>query len=173
MSPEPTEKEKSLGNLASGQEVIDRHHSHLDDVTSQLLPEALEKISLDKGIQFTEETVDMAREIAQSKVVETTSEDDENIYYAIRQGRYQYSRFVKGKQPEMSHHMTVVLKQDSEDTSKYVLITAYTGEKAGLEPYDKRAQEGDRVYWRTHAFVFELVAIVPGTETKETPEYFK
>jgi hypothetical protein len=173
MNSEPTEITESLGNLVSGQEVIDRHRSHLDDVTSQLLPEVLEKISLNEGIQFTEETVDMEKEIAQSKVVETTPEDDENIYYAIRQGRYQYSRFVKGKQPQMSRHMTVVLKQDSENSNKYVLITAYTGEKAGLEPYDKRAQESDREYWRTHAFVSELVTVVPGTETKEVPEYFK
>jgi hypothetical protein len=173
MTPEPTEIIESLGNLASGQEVIDRHRSHLDDVTSQLLPEALEKIFLDECIQFTEQTVDMGREIAQSKVVETTPEDDENIYYAIRQGRFQYSRFVKGKQPPKSQHMTVVLKQDSEDSNQYVLITAYTGEKAGLEPYDKRAQEGDRAYWRNHAFVSELVPVVPDTETKIAPEYFQ
>ncbi|MHC1716364.1 MAG: hypothetical protein AB9915_00505 [Candidatus Dojkabacteria bacterium] len=173
MDPKPEGTTESLGNLASGQEVIDRHRSHLDDVTSQILPEALSKISLEKGIAFTEQTVDMERDIAGSKVVETTTEDNENIYFAIREGRFQYSRFVKGREPLMSRHMTVVLKQDSGDINKYVLITAYVGGKAGLEPYDKRAQESDMEYWRTHAFVSELVAVIPGTETKEVPEYFQ
>lgn len=167
------ETSQKLGMLASGQTVFDRSNSHLDDTTAKVISEVLNKISIQDSGSFVERTVDMGREIAPSKVVETTDKDLPNIFYAFREGRNKYSRFVSCRSAEMEKNMTVVLKQDEKNKGVYILITAYVGKKAGLEPYDPRARDIDKEYWRNHAFIPEVTVIVKGSETKEIPEYFK
>lgn len=167
------ETPKELGTLASGQTVIDRPNTHLDEITSEIISEVLSNISAKESEDLVEETVDLGRELAPSKVVETTENDQPNIYYAFRKGRFGYSRFVSGKEPEMGSNVTAVLKHDKYHENTYVLITAYIGKKAGLEPHDPMATAKDIEYWKIHAFVSEVTEIINGSETKEVPEYFK
>ena len=149
--------------------MIDRPRSHIDEQVKALLPETLLQVSVTAEDQFVERTVTHDHVVGQSKVV--TIQPGNIIFYAQRPRRDGLSKFVAQREPEDTTSVTVVLKKtDEQDT--YVLITAYIGEKAGLEPWDRRATDQDMEYWRAHAFVEGATEYLPETRTVEPPEYF-
>lgn len=164
-------KANQIGVLSGGQNVIDRPNSHIDEKMQSRLPNILVQISVTVGDKFVERTVQDNEVIGVSKVVAIDPND--KVFYAKRPKRFGYSKFVENREPEETNTVTVVLKQDEADSNTYILITAYSGEKAGLEPYDKRAGDGDREYWRTHAFVEKVTEYDDSTRTEVMPEYFK
>ncbi len=159
----------ALGYLHDGSAVINRPHSHIDTNNPNLdyLEDALSEID-PKDETFIVQTVTFQENIGESICVETDDEDE--IVYARRHGRNGYTRFVKNKAAEKTKEITVVLKKDeyAKDPT-YILITAFAGPKAEPEPWDKKATTQSRIFWDSHALIFDTEMIIEGSEQKDCP----
>ncbi len=156
-----------LGVLKSGEQVYNRDSTHVDKVIKDLVLDVLPSIESNDEVHF-EKSITFPSNIGICRVVNTTSNDQ--IYYAVRKNRKGYSRIVKGKEGEQSNVLSLALLKSSE--TKYILITAYIGDRAGPEPYDKYCMPSDKEYWLNHAFVEELVEIDKNTITNIPPSYW-
>lgn len=154
-----------LGKLSSGETVFDRWKSHLhsNSALSEYLPQALQKTNPNSQ-DFHIETVDFGNEIGFSNCVETNDQDE--IVFAQRVGRFGLSRFVKNKESTPSSKLTVILKKIPEG---YLLLTAFIGPKAEKEPWDSMADKKSLDFWKNHALIWGTEKIVPGTETDKNP----
>lgn len=154
-----------LGQLASGETVIDREESHLHGDIRMLLPEVF------KGIESNNEevvirTIDLGRTVGENICLETDSNDD--IVYAQRPGRTGLTRFVKNREPEASSLVTIILHKDTSADSQYSCRTAFVGPLAELEVWQSQSEES-KEFWDTHALLWGKETIIPGTETTEKP----
>ncbi len=140
-----------LGNLPSGEVVVDRHYSYFHPSVADILPELFDKITSGKR-PFISEEIEMGRIIGESICVETTDSDE--IVYAHRAKRKGCTRFVKNRKPIPSSKAVVILKWD-EDTKVYILITAFVGSKSEPEPWDRNATPNSRPFWDTHALIMD------------------
>lgn len=95
-----------------------------------------------------------------------TDEDDE-IVYALRPRRAQYSRFVKHKQSVPSSWITLDLRKTGEN--EYELYTAFVGRLTPSFPGGDYLPQQSREFWSHHALVWGSQDIVLGTETTECP----
>ena len=152
-----------LGTLKSGEVVVDRPNSHLHETAATLLPEALSQIE-SQGRGFMVEEVDFNRPIGQTVCV-TTGPGDQ-IIFAKRPNRFGLSRFVVGKGPKQTSSMVVILKAID---GGYLLISAFIGQKAEPEPWDRNATAASSDFWSSHALVFGCEPTEPGTETEDCP----
>ena len=151
---------KVVGRLANGLPVYDRPNSHLHDgdggLTPELLQGALKRVETTD--MFHVETVDFDHVVGFSTCV-TINEGDQ-VVMAIRKGRQGPTPMVLGRQAEPCKAVTVVLKKDYRE-GYYVLITAFVGEAAEKEPWDRSllpgSPEHERCveFWRTHALIFD------------------
>ncbi len=165
-----------LGKTLDGFEVIDRWNSHLKDHPDVLgiLPEALAKISTD-GRDFLIEEVIFDRIIGETICVPTGFEDE--IVFAKRPNRFGYTRFVKNREAIPTKSVVIILKK--AEGNQYVLITAFIGSLSPAEPWDtrnfkkfgnfKKAQKESLDFWNTHALVWGVEEVLPGTETTICP----
>lgn len=150
--------------LKSGEEVVNRHRSHLHDGVYPHLPEVLGKIeSGQRGFFAT--TIDLGRIVGNQTRVSTTSDDD--IVYAQRVGRQGLSRFVKNREPEPCSTVTIILKKG--DQGEYILITAWVGTQAEPEPWDQKATAQSGAFWSKSALIFGSEPIIQGTLTTRCP----
>ncbi len=157
---------KVLGQLASGQQVVDRYNSHIHPEVLPLLPEALAKIHMgDKP--FSLEVVEFDHVVGETTCVRTDPSDQ--IVYAKRVKRYGLTRFVKNRRPEPCKSVVVILVKATDGSDAYVLVTAFIGEKPQPEPWDLHAPAESRSFWLTHALLWGTEKVVPGTETTECP----
>jgi hypothetical protein len=166
----------SIGTLASGESVFDRHHSHAEShgVSRELLAEALSRIT-GGGQGFFVQQVDFDRVIGMCQCVRTTRDDD--VIYAARSNRGGLSRFVKLRQPNPSRSLIVVLKRSQpQDGDYYVIISAYIGERAPPEPWDEVALDSSGVtlqqslhFWDRHALIWRSERFKPDTITLKYP----
>lgn len=159
------------GCLADGSIVVDRMPSYVRASEIETVLRALPKVD-PAGRSFIEAEILFPETVGDTKCVETTSEDA--IVYAQRPGRYGLTRFVKGRAPEPTKSVFVVLKK--ERNHRYVLITGFTGGKPEPEPWDEKAfahsvdpaeaRKRSAEFWANHALIYMPDMIVPGTETK-------
>ena len=158
-------RSRILGETRGGRVVIDRpnSHSHMDPA---LVREALERIDGPHG-PFAKIVVPMGRSVGHTTCVPTNESDE--IVYAQRLNRAGHSRFVKGRSPIPCANVVVVLKQTEQDANAYVLITAFVGNDAEPEPWDRNATPAARCYWNRHALIYGSEECMPGTETKQCP----
>lgn len=156
---------ETLGRLASGEEVLDRHGSHLHNGVKSLLPAAFNKIE-GGGQAFLVEEVDFGQPIGETICVATGPQDQ--IVYAKRPRRFGHSRFVLNRTAEQCSSLIVILKKAEEDDF-YVCITAFVGHKAEPEPWDRNATEQSAKFWLNHALIWRSEETVPGTQTAECP----
>lgn len=155
---------KTLGQLASGEVVVDREISHIHGEIEALLQEALARVcSRNQGLIVEE--VDFGKVIGVTTRVLTLPDDQ--ILFAIRPGRQGYSRFVVGRQPEPCSALTVVLKKSVDVEDIYILSTAYVGTPAEPEPWDLKATPQSLPFWQTHALLWGSESIIPGTDTDQ------
>ena len=92
----------------------------------------------------------------------------DQIIFSQRPKRFGLTRFVMNRKPEPSCSVVVILKK-ADYGDDYVLITAFVGEKAEPEPWDRNATEKSLAFWSTHALVWGSEPVVPGTETSICP----
>jgi len=163
--------------LASGEIVVNREPSHAKRCDFEAILHALSRVSSNNR-QFIEEEIGFPGEVGFTTCVETGADND--IVFAQRKGRSGLTRFVRGRTPQRSKNVFVVLKR--ETSYKYVLITGFVGCKPEPEPWDSKAFERkqnpamasaqSRAFWAAHALVWDENSIVPGTETTTAPACF-
>ena len=159
-------KVQVLGNLLSGEIVVDRRNSHLRENATHYLPDAFARIN-SRGRDFIVEEVDFGRPIGETICVRTNESDE--IVWAWRKNRPAYwTRFVKNRVPEKCSSLMVILMADKETPGQMVLISSFIGRKAEPEPWDGNTAESVK-FWRSHALVWGYEETVRGTETKVCP----
>lgn len=153
-----------LGRTSDGAVVINRPNSHLHNDISSVLIDALLRVHT-AGRSFIDEEVDFGHVIGRSSCVNTCSDDC--IVFAQRPNRKGLTRFVLDKETEPTTKVMIVLKQ-TDNPSVYVLITAFIGCRAELEPWDTRATPKSLSFWQRKALVWGE-PIVKGTATTKYP----
>lgn len=107
---------------------------------------------------------DMGRIIGKTDLV-TTDESDE-IIYAKRPNRGNYTRFAKNRQPVPTQYLTVILRRIDEG---YELWSAWVGKLAPSFPGGENETPDSKVFWSSHALVWGTQAVKEGTITTKQP----
>jgi hypothetical protein len=89
--------------------------------------------------------------IGYNECVETN--DDDKIIYTNRAGRDKKSRIALNIQPSPSNIVFLVLKPCDLTRNIFMIITAYVGDKAAIEPWNYRAGEDEVNFWKNHALI--------------------
>ena len=154
-----------IGNTADGAIVLDRHNSHLHECVRGFIVEAMKKVNT-AGRPFIEDEIEMGYIIGECICVDT--KHDDTIVFAQRSNRKGLTRFVIGRAPEPTTKALIVLKK-SDKPKEYILITAFAGKKAELEPWDPRATKASFEFWQRKALIWGIEQVVDGTFTTECP----
>jgi hypothetical protein len=159
------------GQLADESIVVDRIPSHVAAQDVDAVRHALAHVN-PHGSEFIEKEVCFPKEIGFTKCVQTNEHDD--IVFAQRKSRQGLTRFVRGRKPEPTNKVFVVLKREREH--RYVLMTGFVGGRPQPEPWDEKAfyhstnpTEAKRLseeFWANHALIFSAEMTVPRTETE-------
>jgi hypothetical protein len=159
-----------LGTTKNGFDVyLDRESSHaLTHIAKN--PKLLEYVKIIiPTLEPIEDVVRFDRDIGEivgtTDLVETNEEDE--IVYALRPLRTQYSRFVKNKTAQPTTWITIDLRRLGE--KEYALYTTFIGRLTPSFPGGNFLPEQSREFWSKHALVWGAQEIVPGTETTECP----
>lgn len=147
---------------------VDRHRSHaathLADTPGllELVKEALLTLTPNEDNTYTE--VDLGRIIGTSDLVETTKDDD--VFYAKRLNRTNYTRFVRGREPVKTSMVSIVLHRQDDG---YLLYSAWVGWAAPPFPHDEEETSESRDFWKSHALVWGRQAVQQNTERDDWP----
>lgn len=143
---------KFIANTRNGKPVYDRFNSHWheDHLPKELLIQAIEKVNAVEN--WKKAIIDFEREVGMNICLETTDEDE--CFYAIRNGRNGKTRFVMGREKEPCSTVVLILKKDLKK-DYYVLITAFVGIDPEPEPWDRNATEKSIEFWKNHAISFD------------------
>jgi hypothetical protein len=160
---------QQLGQLATGELVFDRQHgshfaTHADANRElpALVAEALGRVVGGEG--FIALHVDLGREVGLTACV--LADDSDAVVYAQRPNRFDLTRFVRNRQAEPTRFISVVLKQTR---AGYELVTAWVGELAPPEPWDRNSKPESLGFWSSHALVWGMEEVLPGTEASVSP----
>ena len=148
-----------LGTTRDGYNVYDRSDSHFHfecGITLELLKKALDKMYAN-GSTFIKKEIHFRNTIGFCNCVKTKPNDE--IIMVYRKGRSGQTPMVKGRSPEPSNILTVILRKDMEQKNSYVLISCFIGGDSFREPWDKgiktdeeRKQSKD--FWSSHALLY-------------------
>ena len=138
-----------------------KSHIHINDENILLL--ILDRI-VDYNKEYSTNEVEFPCVIGQTNCVLTDINDE--IVYAVREGRSGYTRLVKHRSPVDSKFATISLMK-VEDL--YIILTAFIGKTPGLEPWDIRATESDLKSWENRALIYEGETLIENTETSINP----
>lgn len=127
--------------------------------------EALQKIEIDKNKMVCKYTVDLGRELGETDLTKTGPNDE--ITYAIREGRDNYARFVHGKKRKTTTTVAIILKRMPDGT--YELYSGWHGVLSPPFPGTEHSTDESMDFWMKHALVWGRQAIIDGTETTECP----
>lgn len=108
---------------------------------------------------------DAGKTIGHMDLIETTDKDE--IVYAKRVNRDNYTKFAKNRSPVPTSFLTIILHRDEK--GDYELYSAWIGRYTPPFPGDKREAPNSKEFWATHALVFGNQAIERETLTKEKP----
>ena len=148
---------------------VDTEHSHAATHLKEtpklldLVKEILAEYEVEKEMIRFE--TNMGRIVGPTDLVETREGDE--IFYAKRPNREEYTRFVRNKKRPQTRFVTIHL--DKKDSDECHLFTAWIGRLTPPFPTGKEDTEESKEFWSNHALVAETQTIVPGTETKECP----
>lgn len=111
--------------------------THLEGAPNlyHLLPSAIAKVIAESDNVYTD--VDMGQDLAPSDLVEIIDADVAagRVFYAQREGRDTYTRFVSGREREWTRHIALVVKQ-IKATHQYYLKSAWFGRAVPQTPDD-------------------------------------
>jgi hypothetical protein len=157
-------------NMANGTEVYyedEKSHAatHLADTPHLLLllKEFLSKQDFHEDKIFIEH--DTGRVIGHTDLVEVNDKD--NVVYAKRLNRDNYTKFVNNRMPPTTTYFTLLLYKD--DGSNYELASTWVGRTCPSFPDDVNATSESKPFWYNYALVFGNQAIQEGTLTTICP----
>jgi hypothetical protein len=145
----------------------ERSHAITHFQKSPLLKQHVEKAisTINAQEDIIRITIDAEEIVGTSDLVETKNTDE--IVYARRPLRAQYSRFVKNKQPTPTSKITIDLRK--QKANDYILYTAFIGSLTPSFPGGDFMAEQSVDFWSKHALVWGSQEVEPGTETTECP----
>ena len=139
-----------------------QEHLRAHPEVSELLAEAIGRLSLPSGGQFLAIEVEMGRVIGRSNCVSTEPiNSNELVTFASRTGRERASRVIVGVEGPETTRVSVLAFASKEDERKYVLITSFVGELAPKEPWDRSLISGSAEhqesldFWCRHALIHQ------------------
>lgn len=97
-----------------------------------------------------------------SLMIKTTESDE--VFYARREGKSGYSRFVRNRTPHSTNVFTMIIERRDRMAQ---IIAAYHGYRSHPEPYDSKATKEAIVYWRNHALIPHPIFKIDYTVCKE------
>ena len=143
--------------------ILDRRDSHLHQGVAPYLKKTCAAVVCEKK-KLIKTQVNFNKIIGTTICV-PTNEDDE-IVYIVRQGRYGHSRFALNRAPIPTKSLTIVLKKTR---NYYKILTAYLGTKSEAEPWESRANAKSISFWRKHAFVYGVEPVKEETMISTCP----
>jgi hypothetical protein len=157
----------SKNNISVWYEPITSHTAtHIKDTPDLLsLAEEVVKqtIIIEPYMQFH---IDLGRTVGTSDLVENNPGDE--IVYAKRQNRNEYTVFNKSKSAQPSSIVTVALEGQSDGT--YELVSTWVGASDSPSfPGTERETPDSKEFWTKHSLVWGNQEIQPGTETTICP----
>jgi len=134
-----------------------RAHPEVDVV----LGEAIACITLPRRGEFLAIAVEMGRVVGRSGCVPTAPiHPSEPATFALRVGRDKPSRVVVGVEGPEATTVVILAFADKRDARTYVLITAFVGDLAPKEPWDRSMVRGSAehrealAFWCSHALIW-------------------
>ena len=139
--------------------------THLFDAPKlfEFVKELLQSVELEGDNVYLDK--DMGRLVGTTDLIKTGPDDE--IVYAKRLNRTNYTRFVKGCHAKPTSFVTVALVK--RDENSYELWSAWAGRAAPQFPGDEYETPESRPFWRAHALVWGNQRVQPGTEMQEWP----
>ena len=154
-----------VGKLANGSKVFmgykcAQHMEAHSEVSLVDIREALSKIDM-KGETFYINHVDLGRVVGKSGCVPITPKDKVRMYY--RKNREGMTPFVFGREPVPTSCIVVGVCYDARQ-ARYKLVTAFYGNLATREPWDRNIESPEEraacvEFWNTHALIYDEAAI--------------
>ncbi len=140
--------------------------THIKD-TPELVALAAEVISeLDLEEDFLQVHKDLGRIVGTSDLVEVDAGDE--LIYAKRLNRDNFSVFSKTKGPEPSSLVTIAVEK--RDSEQYELVSCWIGPSDSPSfPGTERETAESKPFWAKHALAWGRQEIQPGTETSRCP----
>ena len=108
---------------------------------------------------------DAGQIVGNTDLVAVTDTDD--IVYAKRLNRDNFTKFVRGLRPVATSYFTIVLYRDG--SGDYELASAWIGTTCPTFPDDPKATPESKPFWDKHALVFGNQAIQEDTLTDVCP----
>lgn len=133
--------------------------SHLLDLVKEVLSYSELRV---EGFMFEKDT---GRIVGETDLVETNETDE--IVFAKRKNRNEFTRFVKGKNPHPTSCIAIVL--DDYCDGAVILLSAWIGSLAPPFPGDKNEKPESRSFWSNHALVWGKQAVDEKTITTSIP----
>lgn len=130
---------------------------------ANLLPYIYEDIRL-KENEFTIQQFDFDEVVGTSELV---SANEDEVFYAIREGRKGHSRLVKGKDPVESKSIVLTLKPYYDETIE--IVSGYIGIITHPEPYSTKADKDSIEFWKQHALRAEAFVFDQESVTNQCP----
>jgi len=109
---------------------------------------------------------DLGRIVGKCDLIKNQPGDE--IVYAKRINRDEYTVFNKSRLPESSNDVTVAVEKQDDDT--YKLVSTWVG-PSDSPSFPGTAQEtsASRIFWNEHSLAWGTQDIQPGTETVICP----
>jgi len=140
---------------------VNSEHIHLN--IDNFLPDIIDKIN-NANDDIVEIEYEYSENIGHSSCVEV--DENDNIIYAIRNGRNNHTKFVLNRKKEACNSLFAVFKRTEYG---YLILTIFIGKKAGREPWDRFATDADKRFWINHALVYESNDIIKGSVLSKCP----
>ena len=138
-------------------------HIHDTPQLMGLVKEVIAAITLEKEKELVE--YDLHRTIGKSDLLETT--DSDQIVYAKRLNRDNYTRFVLNRQSVDTSKVTLILLK--QDDSSYILFSAWIGFLVPPFPGSGTETPESITFWSNHALAWGTQDIQPNTQTTVQP----
>ena len=145
----------------------DNTNVHFHILETPNLLELVKETLVETEIEDEEQVVfekDLGRIIGSTSLVETDENDE--IVYAKRKNRNEYSRFVKNRELIPTSYIVIVLRKIDDG---YNLWTAMCGRLLPSVAYDPKDKKDSNGFNRTHALVYDEKLIQLDTLTNVCP----
>jgi hypothetical protein len=158
---------KSKNGMLIWFDPVDSHAAtHIGDIPAlkDLAAEVIEQLELSSD--YVQTHVDLGRTVGNCDLVENHEGDE--IVYAKRLNRDEYTVFNKSRGPEPSSLVTVALEKQEDGT--YKLVSTWIGPSDSPSfPGTKRETSESKDFWTKHSLAWGRQAVQPGTETNKCP----
>ncbi len=144
-----------------------REHMLIHADVGAVLTEAISKLRLPRNGAFLETDVDLGCIVGKTTCLQTDPIDPTTVaYFAKRNGRQAPSRVLPGETPAADTSHVAIVARSLGEPGVYTLVTAWLGEKAKKEPWDKAlTTDAERVeclnFWCRHALIHEPATMEP------------